>query len=67
MAYDTKTLAELERIAINLRAQIARKPNCSMGERMELQECQRWIELRRGGLATQVARVHGASPRTSPH
>ncbi len=44
--YDTKTIAELEQIATNLRAQIALHPHYR-SEPLELKECERWIELRR--------------------
>ncbi len=49
MAYDSKTIPELERLATNLRAQIAVRPKCKL-ERTELKECKRWIELRRREL-----------------
>lgn len=46
MAYDTKSLTELEEIATNLRLEIALHPEYEL-ERVELKECERWIELRR--------------------
>ncbi len=46
MAFDTKNVLELEKLASNLRAQIAMHPDCRL-ERAELKECKRWIALRR--------------------
>ncbi len=46
MAYDTKSLTELEEIATNLRLEIALHPEYQL-ERVELKECERWIEMRR--------------------
>ncbi len=58
--YDTKTIAELETLANNLRAQIALHPEYRL-ERVELEECQRWIELRRRELREELARIRRAS------
>ena len=46
VAYDKKTIAELEEIATNLHAQIALHPDYKLS-RLQLKECERWIELRR--------------------
>ncbi len=46
MAFDTKSVPELEKLATNLRAQIALHPQYGL-ERAELKECKRWIALRR--------------------
>jgi len=48
-AYDNKTIAELEELASNLRLQIALHPDYEL-ERVELKECERWIERRRREL-----------------
>lgn len=53
MAYETKNLAELEELATNLRLQIALHPDYEL-ERVELKECERWIELRRRELDTNL-------------
>lgn len=58
MAYDTKTIAELQQIAANLRGQIALHPNYLL-ERVELKECEMWIELRRSEIGLE-ARVYSA-------
>ncbi len=47
--YDTKTISELEELANNLRDQIALHPDDEM-ERVQLKECEEWIELRRRAL-----------------
>jgi hypothetical protein len=47
MAFDTKTLEELEELAHNLREQIRLHPNHSKLEQVELREVEEWIELRR--------------------
>jgi hypothetical protein len=49
MAYDKKTIAELENLAANLHAQIALHPTHKLS-RLQLKECERWIELRRARL-----------------
>ncbi len=51
--YDTKTLAELEKLATNLRAQIALRPDYHL-EEVELKECERWIEQRRRELLNEL-------------
>ncbi len=58
--YDTKTIAELEKLARNLRAQIALHPDYRL-ERVELKECEKWIELRRRELREELARIRHAS------
>ncbi len=50
--YDTKTIAELEDMATNLRIQLALHPEREL-ERVELKECERWIALRKGELAAK--------------
>jgi hypothetical protein len=49
MAYETKTIAELEELARNLRLQITLHPQFEL-EKVELEECERWIEARRREL-----------------
>ncbi len=56
MAYETKTIAELELIAANLRRHITLHPECHL-EQVELEECERWIELRRDELRPPNARA----------
>lgn len=46
MAYDKKTIAELEELATNLHSQIALHPEYNLS-RLQLRECETWIELRR--------------------
>ncbi len=58
--YDTKTLAELEELANNLRAQIALRPDYHL-EEVELTECERWIEQRRRELRAELARIRRES------
>ena len=53
MGYQTKTIAELEELATNLRLQIALHPDYEL-EQVELTECERWIELRRRELDTNL-------------
>ena len=53
MGYETKTVAKLEELATNLRLQIAFRPDYEL-ERAELKECERWIELRRRELDTDL-------------
>lgn len=53
MAYDRKTIVELEELSNNLRLQIALHPDYEL-ERVELKECERWIELRRRELDTKL-------------
>ncbi len=59
MAYDTKTISDLETIAGNLRIQIALHPDYQL-ERVELKECERWIELRRLELRSRDRRQREA-------
>lgn len=59
MAYDRKTILELEELANNLRLQIVLHPGYEL-ERVELKECERWIELRRRELD-----VNPRYPRTT--
>ena len=47
MSLENKSMAELEVLASNLRLQIARNPNHSAMETVELKDVERWIELRR--------------------
>jgi hypothetical protein len=47
MGLETKTLAELEKLASNLRSQIARNPAHSAKEKVELEDVEGWIKLRR--------------------
>ncbi len=46
MAYETKTIAELEELARNLRRQLTLHPQFEL-EKIELEECERWLETRR--------------------
>lgn len=57
--YDTKTLEELEKIAANLQRQIALHP-LRRSARTQLNECERWIEVRRRELDPNFQ-----SPRTN--
>jgi hypothetical protein len=52
--YETKTIGELEELASNLRFQLALHPDCEL-ERIQLQECEKWIELSRAGEKRSVA------------
>ena len=56
MAYDKKTIAELEELATNLHAQIALHPDRNLS-RLQLKECERWIELRRKRAAGAMLTV----------
>ncbi len=47
MSLETKSLAELEQLASNLRKQIARNPGHSTLEKVELEDVEGWIKLRR--------------------
>ena len=47
MALDTKTLAELEQLAANLRQQIRINPRHSKLEQVELTDVEEWIALRK--------------------
>ena len=53
MGYQTKTIAELEELATNLRLEIALHPDYEL-ERVELKECESWIERRRRELDTNL-------------
>jgi len=46
MSLETKSLAELEELASNLREQIARNPNHTAMEIVELEDVQGWLRLR---------------------
>jgi hypothetical protein len=46
MSLETKSLAELEELASNLREQIARNPDHSSMEKLELEDVQDWLRLR---------------------
>ncbi len=58
--YETKNIVELERIAANLRAQIAVHPEYSL-EEVQLEECERVIKLKRRELRRQLAEIRKAS------
>ncbi len=47
MSLETKSLAELEELAVNLGKQIAQRPEQSRFERIELKDVQDWLTLRR--------------------
>ena len=47
MSLENKSLAELEELATNLRSQIALNPNHTAMEKVELEDVQEWITLRR--------------------
>jgi len=47
MSLENKSLAELEKLASDLRTQIARNPNHSTMEKVELEDVEGWIKLRR--------------------
>ena len=47
MSLENKSLAELEELASNLRLQILRNPDHSTMEKVELQDVDGWIKLRR--------------------
>jgi len=46
MSLETKSLAELEELATNLRSQIALNPNHTAMEIVELEDVQGWLRLR---------------------
>lgn len=46
MSLEDRTLAELEQLATKLRQQIARNPEHSKIERVELEDVEQWIALR---------------------
>ncbi len=58
--YDTKTMAELEKLATNLRAQIALHPDYLL-EQVELKECERIIEMRRRELQARLRQAQRES------
>ena len=47
MSLENKSLAELEKLASDLRTQIARNPSHSTMEKTELEDVEGWIKLRR--------------------
>jgi hypothetical protein len=47
MGLENKSLAELEELASDLRMQVASNPNHSTIEKVELEDVERWIKLRR--------------------
>ena len=47
MSLGNKSLAELEELASNLRSQIALNPNHTAMEKVELEDVQGWLKLRR--------------------
>ncbi len=58
--YETKNLAELKKIAANLRAQITVHPEYRL-EEVQLKECERLIKLKRRELQRQLAETRKAS------
>ncbi len=58
--YDTKNLAELEKLAANLRAQIAVHPEYHL-EEVQLEECEKLIQLKRRELQRQLSEMRKAS------
>jgi hypothetical protein len=54
MSLETKSLAELEELAVNLVKQIARKPEHSRLEQVELKDVQDWLTLRRKEAAQRA-------------
>lgn len=57
MALDTKTLVELEQLAVNLRQQVRTNPHHSGLEQVELREVEEWIELRKKEAEAATTRV----------
>ena len=57
MSLETKSLAELEELAVNLVKQIARRPEQSRFERIELKDVQDWLTLRRKEAAEAAQRA----------
>jgi hypothetical protein len=59
MSLETKSLAELEELASNLRSQIERNPDHTAMEKVELDDVQGWLRLRRkeasGSPSTDIA------------
>lgn len=47
MGLENKNLAELEKLASDLRMQIVRNPDHATMEKAELEDVERWIEQRR--------------------
>ncbi len=47
MSLENKSLAELEELASNLRSQIALNPNHTAMEKVELEDVQGWLKVRR--------------------
>ena len=47
MSLENKSLAELEELASNLRSQIALNPNHTAMEKVELEDVQGWLKLRK--------------------
>jgi len=47
VSLENKTLTELEQLAVKLRQQIAHNPEHSKIERVELEDVEQWIHLRR--------------------
>jgi hypothetical protein len=47
MSLENKSLAELEELASNLCSQIALNPNHTAMEKVELEDVQGWLELRK--------------------
>ncbi|MGI9101736.1 MAG: hypothetical protein ACR2IF_04750 [Terriglobales bacterium] len=57
MAYDTKDIRELEDIAEHLRQQIGLHPNYEL-EKLQLSECERWLQKRKRELLQQRPRTN---------
>ncbi len=53
--YDTKSIRELEDIAAHLRQQIVLHPTYEL-EKIELRECERWLQQRKRELLQQRPR-----------
>lgn len=47
MSLENKSVAELEELASNLRSQIALNPNHTAMEKVELEDVQGWLKLRK--------------------
>jgi hypothetical protein len=52
MSLETKSLAELEELASNLREQIARNTNHTAMEKVELEDVQGWLKVRREAVGS---------------
>lgn len=54
MGFDTKTVQELELLTVHLRQQVAMHPEYRL-ERVMLQDCEKWLAIRR-----KQEKKHGA-------